>query len=270
MLIEWLPVALALAATGMVAGVLAGLLGVGGGIVIVPVLYFIFQWLGYGVDVAMPVAVGTSLATIIPTSISSIRAHYQKGNVVLQLVQLWAPTMLIGTLLGSYLATQIGEKYAAPVFGVVALLVALNMLFRAKAAPLLADLPSVIAQRVMAFFVGLVSVMMGIGGGTIGVPLLTACGLPAHRAVGSAAVFGLVIALPGALLMLLLASTPENAPMGTFGYINLLGFALIVPLTVVMAPVGVKLGAKMNSVLLKRLFAIFLCLSAARMLYQSL
>ena len=268
-MIEWIPIALALVVTGVVAGILAGLLGVGGGIVIVPVLFFIFQLLGVSAETAMSVATGTSLVTIIATSISSIKAHQAKGNVDWALLKVWAPFIVIGVILGGLFATRVGGSAATMVFGFVAILVALNMLFRAKAPALFQALPAKIVQYVMAVIVGGVSVVMGIGGGTLGVPLLTAFNVAAHRAVGTAAAFGLIIAVPGALLMLLTAQTPLDAPKGTWGFVNIIGALLIVPLTVVTAPIGVWLGAKMDGALLKRVFAIFLCISGSRMIYQS-
>ncbi|WP_018014451.1 sulfite exporter TauE/SafE family protein [Teredinibacter turnerae] len=266
---EWLPIIAALIATGALAGLLAGLLGVGGGIVIVPVLYFIFQLIGISAPTAMTVATGTSLLIIIPTSVSSIRAHHKRGNIDSQLVRLWWPFIVLGVVVGVVFATEAGGQVAAIIFGIVAILVAANMMFRANAQPLFTSLPGKLWQSMIAAVIGLVSVVMGIGGGTLGVPTLSACNFPAHRAVGTAAVFGFIIALPGAALLLVYGTTPPDAPLGTIGVVNLLGFAVIVPLTVLMAPVGVKLGAMLNDVLLKRTFAVFLCLSGARMVYQA-
>lgn len=269
LLIEWLPIILALAVTGAIAGVLAGLLGVGGGIVIVPVLYLIFQALGIPADTAMLVATGTSLSTIIPTSISSIKAHQKRGNVDWNTLKLWVPTMMLGVIAGAYVATRVEGEVLTGVFGVIALLVALNMLFRASAPPLKSELPGHFLQRVMASIIGFFSVMMGIGGGTLGVPTLTAFNTATHRAVGTAAAFGLVIAIPGALMMMFAASAPEQAPVGTIGLVNIPGFFLIVPLTVLLAPVGVSLGAKIDSTGLKRVFALFLILVGTRMIFQT-
>lgn len=265
---QLLPVFLALIVTGVFAGLLAGLLGVGGGIVIVPVLYFVFQGLGVDAASAMVVATGTSLATIIPTSLSSIRAHHGKGNVDWALLQRWAPFMIFGVLVGSYLVTVVNGNFFSVLFGVMALLVALNMLLRANAAPLAQSLPGRAGQGVMGSLIGFFSVMVGIGGGTLGVPTLTSCNFPAHKAVGTAAAFGLLIALPGALMMLLQGTTPSDAPVGTFGLVNLPGLLAIVPLTVLFAPVGATLGAKLNGAMLKKVFAVVLGITGVRMLAQ--
>ena len=264
---EWLPLILAMLATGACAGILAGLLGVGGGIVIVPVLYFVLQTLGISPASAILIATGTSLLVIVPTSISSVRAHHKRGNVDWALLKRWWPFMVIGVICGSTVALRVNGEIVSGVFGVVAVLVAANMLFRAKAAPIAQQLPGMAGQGVMAGSVGFFSVMMGVGGGTLGVPLLTSCNYPSQRAVGTAAFFGLLISIPGAIAMLL-AATPADAPEGMIGMVNLPGFALIVPLTVLLAPVGAWLGAKLDAVMLKRVFAIFLCISGGRMLMQ--
>lgn len=267
---EWLPIILALLCTGLVAGVLAGLLGVGGGIVIVPVLYLVFQSLGIDPATAMLVATGTSLMTIIPTSISSARAHHKRGNVDMVLLKRWLPSMLVGVLIGSWIATRVNGLVLTGIFGTIAILVALNMLFRASAPPLYDELPGNLIQRTLGGAIGFFSVMMGIGGGTLGVPTMTAFNLAAHRAVGTAALFGLVIALPGTLMMLFASTTPPSAPEGTFGLVNLPGFLVIVPMTTMMAPVGVLLGSKLDGSSLKKIFAVFLILVGSRMIWQTL
>lgn len=270
MLLEWLPIIIALLITGVLAGVLAGLLGVGGGIVIVPVLFFVFQFLGISIDTSMSVATGTSLVIIFATSISSVRSHYAKGNVDIELIRWWWPFIVVGAVLGGFFSANVGGRYASIIFGVIAILVALNMLLRATAPAAWSSLPNKFGQAIIACANGAISVIMGIGGGTLGVPILSACNYPAHRAVGTAAAFGFIIAVPGALLMLLLATTPADAPNGTIGFVNLIGAALIMPLSVAMAPVGVWLGSKIEGPMLKRLFAIFLILSGSRMIFQAL
>src|SRR5690606_24410222 len=265
----WLPTIIAMLVTGAFAGILAGLLGVGGGIVIVPVLYFVLQAAGVSPATAMLVATATSLLTIVPTSISSIRAHHKRGNVDWLLVKRWWPFMLVGVAMGSTFTLNAKGTAASAVFGAVAVLVALNMLFRAKAAPIAQQLPNIKGQGAMAGVIGFFSVIMGVGGGTIGVPLLTAGNYSSHRAVGTASVFGILIALPGSLAMLF-AHTPADAPEGMIGMVNLPGFLCIVPLTVMLAPVGAWIGSKLDSVMLKRVFAIFLLISGGRMLMQVL
>ncbi len=267
LLINNLPTLIALIATGMVAGLLAGLLGVGGGIVIVPILYFLFQGFGVSADSAMVIATATSLATIVPTSISSMRAHHKKGNVDFSLLKLWGPFILCGVLVGSYAVTQVNGELLTALFGIIAMLSALNMLVGRKQA-IFNSLPQKPGQAGMGTSVGLFSSMVGIGGGTLTVPMLTFCNYPAHKAVGTAAAVGLIISLPAALTLLSIGSTPDDAPIGTFGLVNLIGFICIVPLTVMFAPVGANIAAKLDAAMLKKVFAVVLLLTALRMLAQ--
>lgn len=261
------PTIFALIGTGVVAGLLAGLLGVGGGIVIVPVLFFLFQMLGVSADSAMLIATATSLATIVPTSISSIRAHHSKGNVDFALLKQWGFFILLGVLLGSWLVTRIDGTWLTVLFGVIATLSALNMLFGSNSA-LFQSLPGNAGQSAMAGSVGLFSSLVGIGGGTLTVPMLTFCNYPAHRAIGTAAGVGLIISLPAAITMLVLGTAPADAPVGTYGLVNLIGFICIVPLTVLFAPLGASLANVLDAKKLKKIFAIVLMITGVRMLAQ--
>ena len=258
----------ALIATGVFAGLLAGLLGVGGGIVIVPVLYFLFQSFDTSAQSAMLIATATSLATIVPTSISSLKSHHGKGNVDFDLLKTWGGFILIGVMIGSLCVTQYGGQWLSILFGVIATLSALNMLFRTKNATVSDSLPSKLWQQFMAACIGFFSTMVGIGGGTLSVPMLTAYSYPAHKAVGTAAGIGLIISFPAAIVMLTFGVTPTDAPLGTYGLVNLLGFVCIVPLTVICAPIGAKLASVINDKLLKRIFAVILLITGLRMLAQ--
>ncbi|MBG9995942.1 sulfite exporter TauE/SafE family protein [Pseudoalteromonas sp. NZS127_1] len=266
---QW-PIVAALIATGIFAGILAGLFGVGGGIVIVPVLYFLLQGFGVSPESAMMIATATSLATIVPTSLSSIRSHHSKGNIDLALIKYWAPFILVMAVVGSIIAHSVRGNALVLMFACIAILVSLNMLFRAGAPALVKQLPGKFGQGVMASIVGGLSVMIGIGGGTIGVPMLNAFNVRAHVAVGTAAVFGLLIALPGVITLLSIGTTPTDAPLGTWGLVNLPAFFLIIPLTILFAPIGVKIGSKLDQKQLKRAFAVVLMITGIRMLIQTL
>ncbi len=266
---QW-PIIVALIATGIFAGILAGLFGVGGGIVIVPVLYFLLQGFGVSPESAMMIATATSLATIVPTSLSSIRSHHSKGNIDLVLIKYWAPFILVMAVVGSIIAHTVRGNALVLMFACIAILVSLNMLFRAGAPALVNQLPGKFGQGIMASIVGGLSVMIGIGGGTIGVPMLNAFNVRAHVAVGTAAVFGLLIALPGVITLLSIGTTPTDAPLGTWGLVNLPAFFLIIPLTILFAPIGVKIGSKLDQKQLKRAFAVVLMITGIRMLIQTL
>ncbi|MEI6894360.1 MAG: sulfite exporter TauE/SafE family protein [Colwellia sp.] len=264
------PIGIALIFTGIFAGLLAGIFGVGGGIVIVPVLFFLLQSFGVSAESAMMIATATSLATIVPTSIASITAHYKKGNIDITLLKYWGGFIFIMAIMGSLLASSVRGNALTLIFATIVLLVSLNMLTRAGSPAIAQQLPGKIGQGFMASLVGGLSVMIGIGGGTIGVPLLTAFNVKTHIAVGTAAVFGLLIALPGVLTLLSVGETPIDAPIGTFGLVNLPAFLFIIPLTIIFAPIGASLGAKLNPKQLKRAFAVVLMITGLRMLSQGL
>lgn len=264
-LATYLPSILVLMFTGAVAGLLAGLLGVGGGIVIVPVLFNMFGVLQLPQETAMHMAIGTSLATIIPTSIFSMRAHWKKGNVDTELLKVWAVWALIGAMIGTAIAGQFKGWVLTGIFAVIASLVAINMASRdglkvADALPV-----SKIKNAIMSFFIGGFSVTMGIGGGTLSVPTLSAFNYPIHRAVGTAAALGLPIAIPGVIGFAIAGWGVADRPPLSVGYINIIGFLLIFPLSSFMAPYGAAIAHKLNRVWLRRAFALFLGVTAVRM-----
>lgn len=257
-----------LAVTGFVAGILAGLLGVGGGIVIVPVLYYVFSYLGIDEAVRMHLAVGTSLATIIPTSIRSARAHFQRGAVDGQLLRQWGPAMFAGAVVGAWLATLADFRVLTSVFAGVALVVSLHMAF-GRPEWRLAHAPPTGAPAVpLAAVIGTVSAMMGIGGGTLSVPVLSLCGFPIHRAVGTAAAFGMIIAIPAVIGFVIGGIGAPGLPPLSAGYVNVLGFAIIVPMTIVAAPYGARLAHSLSQPRLRQAFALFLGVTAVRMLWD--
>lgn len=264
-LASYLPSIFVLIFTGAVAGLLAGLLGVGGGIVIVPVLFNMFGVLNLPQEWAMHVAVATSLATIIPTSIFSMRAHWKKGNVDVDLLKVWAVWAFVGATIGTILAGQFKSWMLTAIFAVVASLVAINMASRdglKVADSLPASKPK---NAIMSFFIGGFSVTMGIGGGTLSVPTLSAFNFPIHRAVGTAAALGLPIAIPGVIGFAIAGWGVEGRPPLSIGFINIIGFLLIFPLSSLMAPYGAAIAHKLNRVWLRRAFALFLGVTAVRM-----
>jgi uncharacterized membrane protein YfcA len=256
----------ALLATGLVGGVLAGLLGVGGGIVLVPALFYVFGFID-GVDpaVKMHLAVGTSLASMIPTSIRSALAHRAKGGVDEVLFKHWIPGILIGTTIGSLTAAHMKGPVLMGVFAVFATIVAIYMAFGKENWRIESGLPGRIGQTIIATLISGISVMMGIGGGTFTVPTLTLFGYPIHRAVGTAAAIGVLIAIPGAIGFVLSGLHATGRPPWSFGYANLIGMATIVPATVIAAPWGAMLAHKLNRIWLRRAFALFLGITGLKM-----
>ncbi|MDA0706677.1 MAG: sulfite exporter TauE/SafE family protein [Proteobacteria bacterium] len=266
---QWLVLAAVMLATGCVAGVLAGLFGIGGGIVIVPVLEGALGILGVDPAIRMHIAVATSLATIIPTSIASTLAHHRKNAVDFNIVRRWAIFVLLGSLLGTWLAVQLTSDTLALVFATLAFLVALKMIFLPNARNLTAAVPRGFWVPIIPGFIGCASSMMGIGGGTFSVMILTLFNQPIHRAVGTAALLGLVISLPGTIGFVLTGLNDARLPPGSLGYVNLIGLALIAPATVLTAPLGAKLAHRFSAARLSMLFGIFLLLAAGRLVLAS-
>ncbi len=265
LLAAYLPSILVLMFTGAIAGLLAGMLGVGGGIVIVPVLFHMFGVLELPLETAMHMAIGTSLATIVPTSIFSMRAHFKKGTVDTDLLKTWAVWALVGAIIGTVLASQFKGWVLTAIFAVVATLVALNMASR-EGLKVADHLPGAKAvNALLSFFIGGFSVTMGIGGGTLTVPTLSAFNYPIHRAVGTAAALGLPIAIPGVIGFALAGWGVDNRPPFSIGYVNVIGFFLIFPLSSLMAPYGARIAHSLNRVWLRRAFALFLGVTAVHM-----
>ncbi|MEP3048468.1 MAG: sulfite exporter TauE/SafE family protein [Roseibium sp.] len=260
--------AVALLATGVVAGIIAGLLGVGGGIVIVPVLYYMFTALKVDPSVLMHVAVGTSLATILATGTSSARAHYQRGSVDMDLLKRWWWAIALGVVAGATLAGNISGGALTLVFGIVALVVSANMLLRKDGAALAEKLPGSPIKEVLGFLIGGISVMMGIGGGTLGVPTLTLFNYPIRKAVGTAAAIGLIIAIPGTLMSIYFGWGADGRPPFSLGYVNMIGFLLIIPASTYTAPLGAKIAHAIDPSKLKLIFALFLGFTGLRMIYD--
>nr|WP_286190039.1 sulfite exporter TauE/SafE family protein [Labrenzia sp. R4_2] len=260
----------ALLATGLVAGIIAGLLGVGGGIVIVPVLYYMFTALKIDPAILMHVAVGTSLATILATGTSSARAHYNRGSVDMDLLKRWWWAIAIGVISGAMIAGNMSGGALTLVFGVVALLVSANMLLRKEGSALADKLPGSPIKELLGFLIGGISVMMGIGGGTLGVPTLTLFNYPIRKAVGTAAAIGLIIAVPGTLMSIFFGWGAEGLPPLSLGYVNLIGFFLIIPASTFAAPLGAKIAHAIDPSKLKLIFALFLGFTGLRMIYDVL
>ncbi|MCW8084562.1 sulfite exporter TauE/SafE family protein [Sabulicella glaciei] len=265
---QWLAgLAAAMVFTGCVSGVLAGLLGVGGGIVIVPVLFYVLPLFDVPEATQMKVAVATSLATIIPTSIVSARKHYQKGAMDMALLRSLAPSIFVGVLVGTALAVAMRGPGLTLVFAVTALAVAINMGFTGVDFRLRDSLPGGAARQLIGGGIGAISAMMGIGGGTVGVPVLSMAGVAIRQAVATSSAFGLIISIPATIGFVLAGIGAEGRPPYSLGWVNLIGFALIVPSSIVATPWGVRLAHSIPPLVLKRAFAVFLAITSTRMLY---
>ena len=254
---------------GGFAGVLAGLLGVGGGIVLVPAFFFTFQALGYDGPQTMQVCLAPSLATIIVTSLRSVVSHNRKGAVDWDILKGWAPGIVIGAIIGVLAASALKSTSLQVIFGVLALVIGAYMTFGKRSWRLAEAMPSGGKQYIYSPAVGFLSVLMGIGGGSFGVPLMSLHNVPIHRAVATAAGFGVLIAVPSAVGFLLLTIEPGSRPPFTIGAVNLPGFLVVIAMTLLTAPLGVKLAHAMDPAPLKKLFGAFLILVALNMLRKA-
>lgn len=259
-----LPMGALLLVIGAFAGVLAGLLGVGGGIVLVPAFFYAFSSLGYDGPQLMQVCLATSLATIIVTSARSLSAHHRRGAVEWDILKRWGPGIVAGAIVGVAVATALRSGVLQAVFGGLGMCIGLYMAFGSSQWRLGEVMPRGPLQWVASALTGFLSVLMGIGGGSFGVPLMTLYGVPIHRAVATAAGYGVIIALP-AVIGFLMADI-SIAPPGTIGAVNLPAFGLVVAMTLVTAPWGAALAHRMDPKPLKRVFGFFLILVALNML----
>jgi uncharacterized membrane protein YfcA len=255
---------------GAFAGVMAGLLGVGGGIILVPSFFYAFQTLGYNSPQLMQICLATSLATIIVTSVRSVLSHNKKGAVDWQILRTWAPGIAVGAIVGVIVAAGLRSGTLQVIFGVLALCVGLYMGLGRAHWRLGAAMPTGLMRAILSPVVGFLSVLMGIGGGSFGVPLMSLHGVPIHRAVATAAGFGAAIAVPSVSGFLLMSIAPDGRPPLTLGAVNLVAFGIVIAMTMITAPWGVRLAHALDPKPLKRVFAVFLTLIALNMLRKAL
>jgi len=267
---SYLPLIILMLATGLVGGVMAGLMGIGGGIVLVPVLEFALGFIGVDPEIRMHVAVATSLATIIPTSISSARAHHRRGAVDVTLAKQWGPAICLGAAFGSWLAAKVGGSSLSAIFAVVALFVATKMILPMEKIRLTKAVPRGLLGAIPPSLIGMISTMMGVGGGALSVTTLTFFNVPIHRAVGTSAFFGLMIAVPGMMGFMITGQGNMMLPPGNVGYVNVIGFLILSPATFLAAPLGVKIAHALTQRQLSMTFGAFLLIVAGRMFYRTL
>lgn len=259
-----------LALAGCGSGFLAGMLGVGGGIVVVPALFQVMSAFGVPDDLRMHIAVGTSLGSIVPTSIISLRAHNKRGAVDWALFRQWAPWIALGVVLGSFIASEVRGATLTLVFAIMSLLVASYLAIGRPDFHLTDKMPGTPIRQAICLFIGGVSAMMGIGGGSLSVPAMTLCSYPIRRAVGTASAIGLIIAVPGTLTFIVTGWHEASLPVASFGYVNLLAVAALVPSSLIFAPIGAKVAHTIPQIVLRRCFAAFLLLTSLRMFYSLL
>jgi len=249
---------------GAATGVLAGVFGVGGGALMVPVLYETFGFMDYPEAVRMPMAVGTSLAIILPTSIRSYRGHKARGAVDDALLRAWAVPIVIGVLVGAGIARFAPAMLMQAVFVVVAGVNAVKLISGTKRFDVGADLPTGAGLKAYGATIGLLSSLMGIGGGQIANIIMTLHGRTIHQAVATSAGIGVLISIPGTIGYVFAGLGKAGIPMGSIGFVSLLGVALFVPTTLLTASYGVRLAHTLSRRRLELAFGVFLLIVASR------
>jgi len=257
---------LAFIALGLFAGFMAGLLGIGGGAVMVPLLAMIFTAREFPADQVIHLALGTSMATIIFTATSSLRAHHKHGAVLWDTLAAFTPGVLVGTLVGAQIAARVSTRGLAIFFACFIACVAVQMALNFKPKPH-RELPGRGGLGLAGGVIGALSALVAIGGGSLTVPYLAWCNVPVHRAIGTSAALGLPIAFFGTLGYIWNGWGEAGLPAWSLGYVYLPALALVMAGSVVSAPVGARLAHRLPVATLKRLFAGILVLLAAKMLH---
>ena len=269
---ELLELAILLVAVGALSGFLAGLFGIGGGAILVPVFYECFRLAGVPLEVRMPLCVGTSLAIIIPTSVRSYQAHRARGAVDMEVVRIWWLPVLVGVLTGTVIARYAPERLFKIVFVMVAFSAAARLLWAKADFKLGDDLPKGPLMRIYGYFVGLFSTLMGIGGGLFANILMTLYGRPIHQGVATSAALAVLVSFPGALGYVYAgwpaaAHYPDVLALQlpfAIGYVSLIGAALVMPTSLLIAPLGVSAAHAMSKRTLERAFGVYLLIAGSR------
>jgi uncharacterized membrane protein YfcA len=266
--LAWLVLALLMA--GLATGFLAGMLGIGGGGILVPVLYETFTFLNVPDEIRMQMVLGTSFAVIVPTAISSFRGHLAKGAVDTEVLRRLGPYVVAGVLAGVLLVSSVSGTALKWVWIVCGGALALKMALGREDWRIADDVPNTIAVRVAAFVIGVISTLMSIGGGMFLVTLFTLCGWPILKAVATSSGFGPLIAIPGLVGYMWAGWGNELLPPASLGFVSVLGAAIIIPMSVVAAPFGVRVAHGISRRKLELAFAAFLAFVALRLFVSTL
>jgi uncharacterized membrane protein YfcA len=269
---EVLELALLLVAVGALSGFLAGIFGIGGGAILVPVFYECFRLAGVPLEVRMPLCVGTSLAIIIPTSIRSYRAHHARGAIDMEVLHAWWVTILIGVFTGSVIARYAPERLFKIVFVMVAYFASARMLSAREDWKIGDDLPKGPLMRLFGLFVGLLATLMGVGGGLFANLLMTFYGRPIHQGIATSSAIAVLVSIPGALGYVyagwpVAAQFPDVLALQfplALGYVSLIGALLVMPTSLVTAPLGVRVAHAMSKKTLERSYGVYLLIVGTR------
>ncbi|MDB5711941.1 MAG: permease [Sphingomonas bacterium] len=267
----WLVPFIAMLAAGLLAGFAAGIFGIGGGFVVVPALIIVLPLLGGDHSQYAHVAIGTSAATIIVTSIRSLRSHAKRGAVEFEVLRSWAPGLTIGAAIGVVLADRVDGHVLTMIFATGVLLMSVNFLVPKLGSKVISDeMPIGMTRVSLAGGLGTFSSLLGIGGGTIAIMVMTLCGRSIHRAIATASGVGTLIAVPSAIGFAIIGLKERGLPWGSLGYINLPAAAAIASMSILTAPLGVAVAHRMDPALLKRVFGVYLIFIAMIMFSKAM
>jgi len=255
---------LALAGAGAASGLLAGLFGVGGGAILVPVIDQFLEFLGYNDDVRLHVALGTSLGIIIPTAIRSFLSHKARGAVNMPLLRSWIVPIPIGAALAAAAAAVISGEALRIIFATIAFMVAARTIFRLDRFRIGDVLPGGLVQSLSGVLIGFIATIMGVGGGVMSNTYMTLYNRPIHEAVATSAGAGVLIAIPGAIGYAIAGFGEPGLPPYSLGYVNLLGVAVMMPLTLLFAPLGVRIAHGASKRQLEVAFGLFMVAVATK------
>lgn len=267
----WLIPLIAMLAAGLLAGFAAGIFGIGGGFVVVPALLVVLPLLGGTHDAIAHVAIGTSAATIIVTSIRSLLAHAKRGAVEFEVLKTWAPWIILGCGVGVMLASHVDGKTLKMIFGCGVFLMSLNFLLPKVSGKVLSDtMPSGALRVGIAGGLGTFSSLLGIGGGTIAIMVMTLCGRSIHRAIATASGIGTLIAIPTTIGFAIIGFREGGLPWGSLGYINIPATLAIASMSMLTAPLGVAAAHSLPAGPLKKIFGVYLIVIAVIMIRAGL
>lgn len=260
--------ALAIASAGVVAGLLAGLFGIGGGAVLVPVFYQVFGLLGVNEAVAMHLSVGSSLAIIVPTSLRSCRAHFLRGAVDMALLRSFVFAVPAGVVAASLVTAVISGAGLRAIFAAIIFLIGIKLIFNRTGWTIANELPGNPVRSIVGFVIGFLSTLIGIGGGILNNTFMTLFGRPMHQAVATSSGVGVLISIPGFLGYVWAGWDAPQLPPGSTGFVNWIAVALVIPITLAVAPLGVRIAHALDKRHLEISFGLFAVFVAGRFFWS--
>ena len=263
---SWVTYILSLLGAGVASGFIAGLFGVGGGIVRIPIFLFLFPIFGIHSDVLMHVAAGTSLTLAIHSSVMASRAQYEAGKLDLNFLKGWVPALVIGVIISIFVMRYVSSRFLEEVFAIVILIVSVQMFFTNSEFKITKEFPGAIIKALSALIIGVLSMMMGLTGGSFTTPVLTAFGYPIHRSIAVATAGGLFISIIGAAGSVINGIGIQGRPEFSLGYMDLTAVLVMIVPVIIMAPQGVRLANYLSKERLRRVFSVFLFIVALDMI----